>query len=62
MSDEGMLFPERCDYCGTPLKMEVRYPTSTVNGENGVLQIFTFCNEECKRTWHTEHGAECDRR
>lgn len=57
MSDEGTSFPEVCDYCGTPLEVEVRYPTSTVDSENGVLQIFTFCDEECKRTWHTKGGG-----
>ena len=62
MSDEGLLFPEWCDHCGTPLEVEVRYPTSTVDGENGVLQIFTFCDEECKAKWHAKRGEKRDRR
>jgi hypothetical protein len=62
MSNDGASFPERCDYCGTQLGEEVRYPTATVDGENGSLQIFTFCDEECKANWQKNRSEEPDRR
>lgn len=60
MSDEESPFPEECMYCGTPLDEEVRYPTITVDGENGDLNIYTFCSEECKGKWLNQHGDESD--
>jgi len=49
-------FPAGCDYCGTPFEEDVRYPTTTVDGENGDLCIYTFCDGECKGDWLDEHG------
>lgn len=58
MSDEESSFPEECEYCGTPLEAEVRYPTTTVDEESGALDIFTFCSEECKEKWLDEYDNE----
>jgi endogenous inhibitor of DNA gyrase (YacG/DUF329 family) len=55
MSYEESPFPEECDYCGTPLDEEVRYPTTTVDRKNRDIHIFTFCSEECKEEWLNEH-------
>lgn len=54
MSGEESPFPSECDYCGTSLKEEVRYPTTTIDMEDGDIEIFTFCSEECKEQWLTE--------
>ena len=56
MSYEESPFPEECDYRGTPLDEEVRYPTTIVDGENGDIHIFTFCSEERKEGWLNDHG------
>ena len=61
MSDEGVSFPEACDYCGSPPEEEVRYPTATIDGENEDLHLFTFYSEECKGKFRNEHREELDR-
>ena len=60
MSNEESPFPEECDYCGTSLTEEIQYPTTTEDGENGGLEIFTFCSEECKEKWLNEYSDESD--
>jgi len=49
-------FPEGCDYCSAPFEEGIRYPTTTVDGEDGDLRIYTFCDETCKGDWLDEHG------
>jgi len=61
MSGAGSAFPEECKYCVTSLREEVRYPTTTVDKENGDLYIFTFCSKECKEKWLAEYGDEPNR-
>jgi len=54
-------FPKECEYCGTSLREEVRYPTTTVDKKNGDLSIFTFCSEECKDKWLTDSEDDLNR-
>jgi ribosomal protein L24E len=54
MGDESSSFPTRCQYCGTPFEIGVRYPTVTEAGEDGALRIYTFCSEACKSMWAKE--------
>lgn len=57
MSHGESPFPEACDYCEDPLDEEVRYPTVTVDGEDGEIYIYTFCSDECKQEWLSEHDT-----
>jgi len=50
---ESSPFPDRCDHCGIAFETGVRYPTTTAEGKQGVLEIYTFCDEECKSAWGT---------
>ena len=51
MKEEGEPFPEFCDYCGAAFEVGVQYPTLTEEGEDGVVQIYTFYDEECRSAW-----------
>ena len=61
MSELGSSFPDQCDNCDASLGEDMRYPTTTVDGTNGDIRIFTFCSEECREGWVDERDAEPNR-
>ncbi len=42
-----------CAYCGTPFRIGIDYPVVT-RREDGELEIYSFCDTECKSAWQAE--------
>ncbi|WP_435095980.1 DUF7576 family protein [Halarchaeum sp. P4] len=39
---------DRCANCGSELGMDEWQPVSTVEGEDGVLSFYAFCDDACR--------------
>lgn len=48
---------EACAHCGTPFKPDKRYPALTRVGPDESLELYSFCDEECKAAWQAEQDS-----
>lgn len=46
---------ESCSYCHGWFKRGVRYPVTVREGDDGDLQIHSFCDSNCQDAWEAEH-------
>lgn len=56
MTSEGAdqnLF-DTCAYCGDSFKPNVTYPVATRTNSDGDLEVYSFCDEDCKASWEAE--------
>lgn len=49
-STDGTMF-ERCAHCGRRFERDVRYPATVEEGDDGTLQVLSFCDEDCQAAW-----------
>ena len=47
-----------CDYCGGPVATDEWYPAATQHDDDGNVEIYGFCDEECKEQWKSDGGGE----
>lgn len=45
-----------CDHCGATLPSDEWFPATDVV-EDGRLEIYSFCNEECQQFWSDGEGS-----
>lgn len=45
---------ENCAHCGTELSVNEWHPTVTTTDEQGELEVYSFCDDECKEAWSDE--------
>lgn len=46
---------EECANCGASFESDVWYPVATRRDDDGDLRVYSFCNEECRGAWTSEH-------
>lgn len=47
-----------CDHCGGPVATDEWYPAATRHDDDGNVEIYGFCDEECRERWESEEGGE----
>ena len=47
-----------CDYCGGPVATDEWYPAATRRDDDGNVEIYGFCDEECRQRWQSEEGDD----
>lgn len=50
MSHEKARWIQYCAYCGTPLAVGGQHPMYTERETDGSVQLYSFCDRECKET------------
>lgn len=40
-----------CDWCETAFELDVSYPVITCEDDCGDLQLYSFCDDTCRRSW-----------
>jgi hypothetical protein len=43
-----------CANCGDAFETDVSYPVVTRGGGDRELELYSFCDEECRRTWEAD--------
>lgn len=54
-----MILPEffdACDHCGEPFERDTTYPVLTTADDEGSMELYSFCDDECLSAWH-DSGA-----
>lgn len=46
----------RCANCGQSFEYDVEYPVTT-RVEDGEIQVYSFCDEDCQAEWEAEQGS-----
>lgn len=49
-----------CAHCNTALEPGERYPVETRGEPDGELELYSFCDEACRRAWLTDHETTAD--
>ena len=57
MDDEAAEWFQACAYCGSPLEEGVSHPVHVERDEDGGIQLYSFCDEECKENWLSDRDA-----
>ncbi|WP_254863963.1 DUF7576 family protein [Halovivax gelatinilyticus] len=42
---------ERCTQCNAPIDTGTWYPVSKDRADDGSLELYPFCGEECQQSW-----------
>lgn len=42
---------DACATCGAPFEQDERYPVRTDTDEDGRVQVYSFCDEDCLEEW-----------
>lgn len=42
---------EACAHCGARFRPETRYPVETRETSDGELELYSFCDQACRRDW-----------
>ncbi|UPV73574.1 hypothetical protein M0R89_13620 [Halorussus limi] len=53
---EGDAMSDRCTYCDGPVSAEEWHPVATVRDDDGTVEIYDFCSENCLTAWQSERG------
>ncbi|WP_435333611.1 DUF7576 family protein [Haloarchaeobius sp. TZWWS8] len=40
-----------CEVCGDPVETTEWHPAATQTGEEGSIEILSFCSEDCRDEW-----------
>lgn len=43
-----------CANCGSPFEPEVSYPVETLEGADGDLELYSFCDDDCRSAWEID--------
>lgn len=43
-----------CAHCGAAFEPDVSYPVVTRGGGDRKLELYSFCDEECRQVWDDE--------
>ncbi|QLD87491.1 hypothetical protein HWV07_07180 [Natronomonas salina] len=46
-----------CEQCGDPIETNEWYPVTSDRDEDGSLQLYPFCTEDCQSTWLDERSG-----
>lgn len=49
---------KRCDHCGGPVATDEWYPAATRHDDDGNVEIYGFCDEECRKQWESEKASD----
>lgn len=53
-SSEDPDFGTYCTHCGNALREGDWHPVVTDTEDGTIVALYSFCDEECKRSWETE--------
>lgn len=45
-----------CEQCGDPIETNEWYPVTSERDEDGSLQLYPFCSEDCQSAWLDERS------
>lgn len=52
VATDGDRYPfEACATCGSRFEFDVSYPVVSRRGQDGTLELYSFCDEECQADW-----------
>ena len=46
-----------CEQCGDPIETNEWYPVTSDRDEDGSLQLYQFCTEDCQSAWLDERSG-----
>lgn len=44
----------RCHHCGTAIDTAEWYPVVTSTDETGALELYSFCDTQCRAAWRSK--------
>ena len=54
-------FFDTCDFCDEPFEQDTTYPVLTTADDEGSMELYSFCDDECLSAWHDGDRAMDER-